>query len=245
MATTTFTDNVTLVVAAFMNDVDTATYAYLTGVAGTDTITATGPKNAALAAGLLLRFTPAGTNTGATTLNVTPSGSSALGAKNVFCNGAACVGGEIVSGVPCEVMYDGTQFNLLGPRPIATQAQQEAGTNVVNAVSPGRQQFHPSAAKGWVNFNGTGTAAIVVSYNVTSLTDEGTGDFTVTWATDFASANYALAGWVGGAAGSSTGLMSGSSAADPVAGSVRVRTTVAGSGTDCSVSTLVAFGDQA
>lgn len=115
MTTQTFTDLVTLTQASWFNDADTATYAYLTSPAGTNTITATGGANLTYAAGLLVRWIPAGTNTGATTLNITPSGSSALGAKNVFSNGAACVGGEITSGVPVQAIYDGTQFNLLNP----------------------------------------------------------------------------------------------------------------------------------
>lgn len=113
MTTTTHTDGVSLTAAAWFNDVDTAAYAALTSVSGTNTITATGPANYALASRMPLWFIPANTNTGATTLNVTPSGSSAAGAKNVFFGGAACVGGEIVAGVPCGVIYDGTQYNLL------------------------------------------------------------------------------------------------------------------------------------
>jgi len=38
-----------------------------------------------------------------------------------------------------------------------------------------------TACKAWVNFNGTGTIAIRDSYNVTSLTDNGVGDYTVTF----------------------------------------------------------------
>lgn len=45
---------------------------------------------------------------------------------------------------------------------------------------------------GWIQFNGTGTPAIGASHNVTSITDNGTGDFTVTWDTDFASTPYAV-----------------------------------------------------
>lgn len=86
----------------------------LSAVAGTNTITATGGAAlSAYASGQEFHFIPAGTNTGATTLNITPSGASALGAKNVFYNGAALAGGEIVSGVPCVVIYDGTQFNIV------------------------------------------------------------------------------------------------------------------------------------
>jgi hypothetical protein len=44
--------------------------------------------------------------------------------------------------------------------------------------------------KAWVNFNGTGTVAIRASYNVSSITDNGTGDYTVNFTTAFADANY-------------------------------------------------------
>ncbi len=44
--------------------------------------------------------------------------------------------------------------------------------------------------KAWVNFNGTGTVAIGASYNVSSITDNGTGDYTVNFTTALADANY-------------------------------------------------------
>ena len=45
-------------------------------------------------------------------------------------------------------------------------------------------------AKAWVNFNGGGTVAIRDSYNVSSITDNGTGHYTVTFSTAMANANY-------------------------------------------------------
>jgi hypothetical protein len=48
----------------------------------------------------------------------------------------------------------------------------------------------PGTAKAWVNFNGTGTVAIRASYNVSSITDNGTGDYTVNFTTAMADANY-------------------------------------------------------
>ena len=48
------------------------------------------------------------------------------------------------------------------------------------------------SAKTWVNFNGTGTIAIRDSLNTTSLTDNGTGDQSVTIANDMDNANYSL-----------------------------------------------------
>ena len=48
-------------------------------------------------------------------------------------------------------------------------------------------------AKSWVNFNGTGTAAIVDSFNMTSITDNSTGDYSVTIANDMNAGDYAVA----------------------------------------------------
>ena len=71
---------------------------------------------------------------------------------------------------------------------VATQAQQETGTATNLLVSPGRQHFHASAAKGWVEIDSA--AAAEANYNVSSITDGGAGTFTVNWGTDFSSAAY-------------------------------------------------------
>jgi hypothetical protein len=55
--------------------------------------------------------------------------------------------------------------------------------------------------RAWVNFNGTGTVAIRASGNVTSITDNGTGEYTVNITTAMPDANYAVAGEGGGTAG--------------------------------------------
>ena len=46
-------------------------------------------------------------------------------------------------------------------------------------------------AKAWVNFNGTGTVAIRASFNVSSITDNGTGEYTANFTTAMPDANYA------------------------------------------------------
>jgi hypothetical protein len=46
-------------------------------------------------------------------------------------------------------------------------------------------------AAAWVNFNGQGTVAIRASYNVSSITDNGTGDYTVNFTTAMPDVNYA------------------------------------------------------
>ena len=50
-------------------------------------------------------------------------------------------------------------------------------------LASGRVQF-------WCKLNGSGTAAITDSFNVTSITDIATGTYTVTIATDMANANW-------------------------------------------------------
>jgi hypothetical protein len=56
-------------------------------------------------------------------------------------------------------------------------------------------------AKAWVNFNGTGTVAIRDDFNVSSITDNGTGQYTINFSSSLVSANYtsALASFNNGA----------------------------------------------
>ena len=56
-----------------------------------------------------------------------------------------------------------------------------------------------NSVKAWVNFNGTGTPAINASYNVSSITDNGVGDYTVNFTTALADANYVASGFAGDA----------------------------------------------
>lgn len=54
------------------------------------------------------------------------------------------------------------------------------------------------SAKAWVNFNGTGTVAIRAAFNVTSITDNGSGDYTVNFTTSMVDVNYAAVVTAGG-----------------------------------------------
>lgn len=96
---------------ATLGQVQDSAAQYLTSVSGTDTITASLTGLAAYVTGLTFRFVPANTNTGAVTLNV-----NGLGAIAVTKQGAlALSAGDIVSGAAAELLYDGTQFQLLNP----------------------------------------------------------------------------------------------------------------------------------
>jgi len=49
--------------------------------------------------------------------------------------------------------------------------------------------------RAWVNFNGTGTVAIRASGNVSSITDNGTGDYTINFTNAMPDANYSFSGF--------------------------------------------------
>lgn len=70
----------------------------------------------------------------------------------------------------------------------ATQAEQEAGSSVVKYTTPGRQQYHPSAAKAWGYSDASGNVA--GSYNISSVTDGGSGILTFNFTVAMSSANY-------------------------------------------------------
>jgi hypothetical protein len=53
------------------------------------------------------------------------------------------------------------------------------------------------ACRAWVNFNGTGTVAIRASGNVTSITDNGVGDYTVNFTNAMPDTNFVVS-WTAG-----------------------------------------------
>lgn len=81
-------------------------------------------------------------------------------------------------------------------------------------------------AKAWVNFNGTGTVAIRASYNVSSITDNGVGDYTVNFTTAMVDANYAaVAMGLSGTAAYGDSWSTNAYNTAPVAGSIRISNT--------------------
>ena len=69
-----------------------------------------------------------------------------------------------------------------------------AGFNDVVTFANNGGTENGKLARAWVNFNGTGTVAIRAQFNVSSITDNGTGDYTVNFTTAMVDANYAAAG---------------------------------------------------
>lgn len=122
----------------------------------------------------------------------------------------------------------------------ATQAEQETGTSNTVYVTPGRQKYNASASKAWCMFNGNtaGTNAPTAGYNVTSVTKNGTGDYTINLTTAFSSANFAAF---------ATNNASGGFAYITVKTTTTIRintVTSAGALLDIADVSVLAFGDQ-
>lgn len=124
---------------------------------------------------------------------------------------------------------------------IASGAQMETATAVDVLVTPGRQQYHPSAAKGWARYDAAGN--IGISSNVSSITDHGTGDQSVVWNVDFSSAVYVPVGMAEIA--SNTGMRVTVASSGTAAGTTRILTHNASENlADAAFVYVVAFGDQ-
>jgi len=85
----------------------------------------------------------------------------------------------------------GSGANVLGTSPtLATPTFDSAQLVTISGTAP------LYMCRAWVNFNGTGTVAIRASGNVSSITDNGTGDYTVNFTTAMPDANYSMFGMV-------------------------------------------------
>tara|TARA_R100000234_G_scaffold21480_1_gene12076 strand:- start:353 stop:754 length:402 start_codon:yes stop_codon:yes gene_type:complete len=123
--------------------------------------------------------------------------------------------------------------------------------NTSGGSSSTAEQIEQGRAKAWVNFNGSGTVAIRDSFNVSSITDNGTGDYTVSYSTAMANVNYC---GVGGGKADNDGSDANKTitsfkriSSTPSAGNSRIVTGFgnnAGSGSNSIVVTWVVFGDQ-
>ena len=94
--------------------------------------------------------------------------------------------------MPISIAGSGTITGIsAGGLPDDCITTAEIAANAVTTAKLGSAEAS-GLAKAWVNFNGTGTVAIRASYNVSSITDNGTGDYTVNFTTALADANYSM-----------------------------------------------------
>ena len=103
-----------------------------------------------------------------------------------------------------------------------------------------------TTCKAWVNFNGTGTVAIRDSYNVSSITDNSTGQYTINFSNNMANTNYCgVATMSVNESGTSALTDSDATLRTYTTSSIQMKTYVeAGSGwTDPAICTALIFGD--
>jgi hypothetical protein len=95
----------------------------------------------------------------------------------------------------------GTQVSLMAANSAISFVYRQANTTWYRNSAPALGNIGTApvyAARAWVNFSGTGTVTIRDSGNVSSITDNGTGDYTVNFTTAMSDANY-CATFCGGA----------------------------------------------
>lgn len=102
---------------------------------------------------------------------------------------AASLGGDITL-TPTD-----TASNLVVTIPAGTSTLVTNDTLPTQLNASGSAPIY--ACRAWVNFNGTGTVAIRASGNVSSITDNGTGSYTVNFTTALQDANYCVTGTCG------------------------------------------------
>jgi hypothetical protein len=153
MSDTLFTPG-TVITSAWLNDVNTNTYALLTAVLGTpNAITANAASTVVVGypRAIGFRFIPTATNTGPATINI-----NNLGVKSLTKYGAQpLVAGDIAAGVWALIAYDGTQFQLINP---LTPTVQEVGRllNVQRFTASGN--YTPTPGTNSIIFESVGAA---------------------------------------------------------------------------------------
>jgi hypothetical protein len=103
---------------------------------------------------------------------------------------------------------------------VNTVQHNTSGFNNVVQFTDGAGTQNGTLCRAWVNFNGQGTVAIRADFNVNTITDNGTGEYTVNFSNAMSDANYTVSGsvvgstitqtysWIGGPASGANALHS-------------------------------------
>jgi hypothetical protein len=147
-----------------------------------------------------------GTITGITDLAIADGGTGASTAANAFTNlkqeASETATGVVELATTAEATTGTDTSRAVTPAGLkahvdarsAAASDQETATSTSLFVTPGIQHRHPSAAKAYVQFDsGTGTI-LGSSTNVSSVTRNGAGDYTINFTNAFSSANYTVIG---------------------------------------------------
>jgi hypothetical protein len=130
-----------------------------------------------------------------------------------------------IVGVPNAGTVGISQLSATGSPSSTTFLRGDNTWNGVASLTTASGSAPSYSARAWVNFNGTGTVAIRASGNVSSITDNGTGDYTVNFTTAMADANYAISTATSAAdANNDGGYMGIKNGTTPTTSSVILRT---------------------
>ena len=184
---------------------------------------------------------------------------TSIGNQKGFANGIAPLDANVkvdpiyLPALPNNAIPQSTE-TALGVAKIATTAIAQAGMNDTDIITPkkllaglknhlnvaGSAPISP--ARAWVNFNGTNVVSIRASINVSSITDNAWGDYTVNLATPMQDANYAAVGSCGySPAGGEGTAVNVSQNAPQTASSCRILLKDSGGGGDRDYVNVVFF----
>lgn len=106
------------------------------------------------------------------------------------------------------------------------------------------EQIGNGRAKAWVNFNGTGTVSIDDSFNVSSITDNSTGNYTINFANSMPNAEYAVVGSTETTNGTSVVVTTfGSNGSSRTTSGVRVCASYSNNIVDANDCSVIVFGE--
>jgi hypothetical protein len=129
-----------------------------------------------------------------------------------------------IVGVPNAATVGISQLSATGSPSSTTFLRGDNTWNGVDSLTTASGSAPSYSARAWVNFNGTGTVAIRASGNVSSITDNGTGDYTVNFTTAMSDADYSGSLVTGDASGTSLIAATNNFNAAPTASAWRIST---------------------
>jgi len=152
-------------------------------------------------------------------------------------NGDSVVGEGIAPGTTVLSGGGTTSLTLSANAAVTLTSKPVSFFTSIDLLTPGNTAGQ--LCRAWVNFNGTGTVAIRASYNVSSITDNGVGDYTVNFTTAMPDANYAVGGAGTNIAGASAAALFVSSSTAPTTLAVRVGHGIGSAGSSDALYTNV------
>lgn len=106
--------------------------------------------------------------------------------------------------------------------------------------------FNNQVVNAWVTFSGTGAVTIKESYNIRSITDNGTGDYTLNFSSNFSNSTYAVVGFTTDLPGGESGSVVISGVANnpsPTSCRINVKGFSGGANTDAALVNAILVGN--